>query len=345
MNPKQFDVIVIGAGQAGLAMGYYLSQKRLSYLLIDSKDRIGEVWRSRYDSLVLFTPRSHSSLPGYRMEGDPDGFPTKDEVADYLERYAHKFSIPLQLQTKVTHLRKKGDAFELITTKGAYLANKVIIATGPFQKPFLPEGAENISSSVVQLHSSEYRNQNQLKEGAVLIVGGGNSGAQIAYECSLSREVTLSVSKPLKFLPVRLWNKSIFWWFDKLGLSKATTDSLLGRILRQNEPVIGKELRSRIAVGKVTLKPRAASFSQDEVLFEDDSKLSVNNIIWATGFRPDYSWIEIRGVVSTGGFPVHKRGVSEVPGLFFLGLPWQYRRGSALIGGVAQDAQYVSEQL
>ncbi|GKV55794.1 hypothetical protein NCCP2222_17410 [Sporosarcina sp. NCCP-2222] len=198
MNTNKLDILIIGAGQAGLAMGYYLQRYSKNFVILDQGTEVGEVWRRRYDSLQLFTPRMYSSLPGLALEGDPHGFPTKDEVADYLKRYAIEWSLPIQLQTKVLKLTRGSEGFCIETNRGAYWAGQVIIATGPFHTKRVPDYAKQVSTNTLQIHSSEYTNASQLNEGNVLVVGGGNSGAQIAVELAEKRNTFLAVSKPLR---------------------------------------------------------------------------------------------------------------------------------------------------
>ncbi|QSB48715.1 flavin-containing monooxygenase [Parageobacillus toebii] len=336
------DVLVIGAGQAGLAMGYYLKQNNILFAIVGKENRIGDVWRNRYDSLVLFTPRWFSSLPGMALKGDPNGYPTKDEIADYLEDYAQKFELPIHLNTEVISLQKENEIFRVTTNNSNYVAEKVVVATGPFQKPYIPPFAESLSDKVYQVHTSRYLNPSQLQEGSVLVVGAGNSGAQIAVELSEDREVYLSVGHKMKFFPLEIMGKSIFWWFKKLGLLNVHINSSLGQFIsKQSDPIFGKELKHLIQEGKIKIKPRTVSISGDVISFADNSQIQVQNVIWATGLYSDYSWIQIPNVLDHRGKPIHQRGVTSVQGLYFLGLPWQYRRGSALIGGVGADAEYL----
>ena len=342
---QNIDVLVIGAGQAGLAIGYYLSQSNQSFVLIDATRRVGDVWRNRYDSLVLFSPRRYSSLPGLAMSGTPTGFPTKDGFADYLEAYASHFSLPIYLNTKVETLKQADGFFEAITSQGRYTAKNVVIATGPFQKPFIPQLEGSGSKSVFQLHSSDYRGPAQLTAGPALVVGGGNSGAQIALELAESRQVYLSAGHEMVFIPREILKRSIFWWLDVTRLAKASDGSKLAKLLKKTEPVIGMELKPLIENGKVLVKERAVSLQEQEVGFKDGSKTSVDNIIWATGFRLDYSWIDVAGVLDSQENPIHYRGISPVAGLYFLGLPWLSRVGSAQINGINYDAKNIFENL
>ncbi|TFB13300.1 oxidoreductase [Filobacillus milosensis] len=337
-----YHTIVIGAGQAGLVMGYYLKQLNQSFIILDKNKEIGEVWKNRYDSLVLFTPRLYSSLPGLKLKGDPQGFPHKDEIAQYLTNYAVYFNLPISLNTEVINIRKQKGVFVISTSKGEYHSQNVIIATGPFQKPNIPTFSSNLSKDIIQLHSSEYRNPSQLKSGSVLVVGSGNSGAQIAVEVSKYRETYLSSGHKLKFFPLNIGSKSIFWYLDKLGLYKANVNSKIGQFLRkQHDPIFGFELENLIKKRKIILKPRTKILKNDSFVFEDESQLKVNNVIWATGFKSNYSWIDLPGLFDEKGMPIHQRGVTSIDGLYFLGLAWQSSRGSALLQGVGADAKYL----
>ena len=342
---KNVDVVVIGSGQSGLSIGYYLKKSGLSFILIDSSNRIGDVWRNRYDSLVLFSPRNYSSLVGLDIPGDPKGFATKNELANYLESYAETFSIPVSLNTEVLSLEKEEAEFKVVTSKGEWIANKVIVATGPFQKPFIPSMQQNLSKDVFQLHSSEYKNPDQLVSGDVLVIGGGNSGSQIATELSKSRDVYISTGHPMRFVPKYFMKKSIFWWFDLSQLTKVSIDSKLAKYLRKNEPVIGTELKHLIDEGKVKTMTRTSDLYGKKIIFKDGSKLEVNNIIWSTGYKPDYRWINIKGAVNKLTGPIHRKGVSPISGLYFLGLPWLSRLGSSLLTGVDYDAKRIYKHI
>ena len=338
-----YDVVVVGAGQAGIAMGYYLKQEGLSFVLLDANDRVGNAWRHRYDSLVLFTPRKYSSLPGMLMDGPSEGFPTKDDMADYLEQYVCYFDLPVQLHTKVIAIKKKHEMFQIETTRGIIEAKQLVIASGAFQKPFIPQIAIHKEGVPFQIHSSLYRSPHQLVKGSVLVVGGGNSGAQIAVELAHKHHVTLAVSHPFKFLPLRFLGRSIFYWLDFIGLLHAGINTKRGKwFSKQSDPIFGKELKKLMAEGTIRVKPRVVRLDGNEVLFKDSSVQSFKNIVWSTGFIPSYDdWIQIDGAISENGKPIHERGVSPIRGLYFIGLPWQHQRGSALICGVGRDAKYL----
>jgi putative flavoprotein involved in K+ transport len=341
-----YETIVIGAGQAGLAMGYYLKQHDHSFLILEKNSEVGEMWGNRYDSLVLFTPRLYSSLPGLELKGNAHEYPTKNEIENYLKAYVETFNLPIQYDTEVTMVKKKGNLFHITSDRTEYQAKNVLIATGPFQKPRIPAFANDLSKDVLQLHSSDYRNPSQLIEGKVLVVGGGNSGAQITEEIAREREVYLSTSCRFSFMPLSMGNRIIFWCFDKLGILKASSTSYIGRkIQKRGDPIFGFELKKAIQEGKVIIKGRTLNCNGNIVTFNDDSLHNVHNVIWATGFTSDYSWLDVTGILGENGKPIHNRGVTNVPGLYFLGLPWQYRRGSALLQGVGNDANYLMEQL
>lgn len=342
---KNIDILVIGAGQAGLAIGYYLKQTKHSFVLVDAVRRIGDVWRNRYDSLILFSPRRYSALPGMALPGDPAGFPTKDEMADYLETYANYFAIPVHLHTKVERLESLDDTYQAATSQGDFMAQNVVIATGPFQKPFIPKLPGALSENIHQIHSSEYRRPSQLPEGPVLVIGAGNSGAHIAAELSNSRKVYLSVGHEIVIIPRQIWKRSIFWWLDISRLSRVSVGSRLAKFLQKTEPIISMELKPLIASGKLHVKERAFSFHEKEIAFTEGTKISVDSIIWATGYQFDFGWVDIPGVLDEQAKPIHQRGISPVKGIYFLGLPWLYRVGSAQLNGIGFDARYLYELL
>ena len=341
-----YDVIVIGAGQAGLSMGYYLTQKNASFLLLDQENEVGESWKKRYDSLVLFTPRRYSALPGLTFPGNQESFPTKDEVADYLKCYAAHWQLPIQHGTTVTSLKKQEEHFTLDTNNETYYAKQVVVATGPFHTPFVPKISQELSQDVYQLHSSDYQREQQLPPGPVLVVGGGNSGAQIAVELSKTRKTYLSVGQNPTFLPLTIGGKSIFWFMDKLGIYRKSPDSWVGKKLQKKaDPLFGSELKKALAKQEITLLPRTMSTAGSRVVFENGQETTVQNVIWSTGFIPSYEWIDIPNVLDEKGRPVHEKGVTPQKGLYFLGLPWQTCRGSALLLGVGNDAEALGDYI
>ena len=343
-SSRRFQVIVIGAGQAGLAMGYFLTQQERHFSILESAPSIGAAWRARWDSLTLFTPRRYDSLPGLEFPGDADGYPTRDEVIEYLERYAENFKLPIALDNGVQSLSSAGDGFVLELEDGSSIeADHVIVATGPFQVPRVPTFAVDLAPEVFQTHSTGYRNPSDLPEGTVLVVGGGNTGFQIAEELAATREVHLAVGSRQLPLPQRFLSRDLFWWLGKSGVLDKTVDSWLGQRMRERDTLIGSSPRSAKRQG-VNMKRRAVGASGRTVSFADESTLDVDAVIWATGYRFDLSWIELP-VADEHGRARQRRGVTDVPGLYFLGVPWQHTRGSALLGWVKDDAEFIAHEI
>jgi putative flavoprotein involved in K+ transport len=338
---KVLDVIVVGGSQAGLAMAWHLARHNLRFVVLEAAPEIGHSWRSRWDSLTLFTPTQYDALPGMPFPGPPDTYPAKDPVASYLTAYAAKFNLPVRLNARVTDLRRTADGFEARTDGGVFGARRAVVATGPFQVPFTPPAAQRLDRSVTQLHSADYRNPQALPPGPVLVVGGGNSGFQIAEELAATRQVDLSIATRAPLLPQRLAGQDLFWWLTRLGLMRVTAESRLGGRLRARPDFIIGSSRRRLRAAGVRFRPAVAGADGRTVRFADGSSLDVGTVIWATGYRPDYSWIHIPGVTRDGQV-IHRRGVTGVPGLYFLGLSWQHTRGSALLGFVHDDAAYLA---
>src|SRR5713101_3449440 len=343
---RREEIIVVGAGQAGLSLGCWLKRQQCSFLLLEAGPRIGESWRKRYDSLALFTPRRYSALPGLAFPGDPEGRPTKDEIANYLQTYADHFALPIQLDTRVVGMEKHGETFILQTTQDTYQAATVIVATGPFHHPRIPAFASALSQEVQQLHSSSYHNPSEIPPGPVLFVGAGDSGAHIAAELAHAHPVSLAASHPPYFVPLTLLGKSLFWYLDHLRLLEVDNSTRLGRWLKaQPEPVLGLELKQALKDRQVQIRPRATSAQGNVVQFADGSQTKVRTVIWATGYCQDFSWIRISGLADERGQPREQQRVSSTPGLFFHGYPWQPSRGSALVGWVGKDARRLAALL
>jgi putative flavoprotein involved in K+ transport len=342
-SPAHFDVVVVGAGQAGLAIGYFLARQGRRFVILDSADSVGAAWRSRWDSLVLFTPRRYDSLPGLAFPGDPDGYPTRDEVVAYLEQYVNTFELPLELGSEVRSLAMNGGTFLLELDGRTIAAEQVVVATGPFQTPRVPSFASRLAPEVFQTHSLGYRKPSEVPDGTVVVVGGGNTGYQVAHELSTTHHVHLAVGGRQTPLPQRLLGRDLFWWLMATRLLKTTVDSRLGQKLSRRDTLIGSNPRALRRAG-VQMKPRVSDASGRTVSFADGSDLSVDAVIWATGFGLDHSWIQLP-VATADGTVRHRRGVTEIPGLYFLGLPWQHTRGSALLGWVKDDAEYLAGRI
>ena len=346
------QTIIIGAGQAGLAAGYYLREHGAEFRILAADQQIGDPWRNRWDSLRLFTPTFYNSLPGLEFPGEhPEYLPFKDEVAEYLVSYAETFALPVQLETRVTALDSDGTTFVLHTTQGTFTTENLIIATGAFAHPNLPGLNKALSEEIYQCHSSEYTNPDQLTPGDVLVVGAGNSGTQISTEIALSsgnsRTVWLS-GRDTGRIPRRLLGRDIYRWLLPT-LGRINADSWLGNRLREKtrstgDPVFAPIHQAMLDAG-VQRIGRTESVESGQPVIEERGPIAVANVIWCTGFRPEFSWIHL-DIFDREGYPRQKHGVvEEVPGLYFLGLPFLSHIGSSLIGGVSKDAKYVTNNL
>lgn len=354
-SPEQhFDTIVIGGGQAGLAMGYYLRQQGRDFVILDAGSCVGDVWRYRWKSLRLFSPAKLNSLPGMPFPARDGYFPTKDEMADYLEAYAERFDLPIILNTRVNTLTRDGDLYAIETDSLRFTANRVVVATGQNHHPNVPEFAKELNESITRLPAKEYQSPEQLPDGAVLVVGAGNSGAEIAVELAATgRHTWLSGQDvghvPFGFLDSRLdvWLLSnVFGWL----LSVLSVDTWTGRKLKERmqkrATPLGRLTPSRIRRAGVERVPRTVGITGGKPRLADGRVLDVAAVVWATGFRPEYSWIALpRLTFDDWGYPVHVRGVvAGEPGLYFMGLPFQYTLLSTFVGGVGADARYIAER-
>lgn len=337
------EVIVVGGGQAGLAIGYHLREQGRDFAILEAANQPAAAWRARWDSLRLFTPVRYSSLPGLRFPGDPDSHPTRDDVVEYLTAYARHFDLPVELGSAVRSLTAEGGGYRVELDDRTLEADQIVVATGPFQVPYVPPVAERLDPRVVQMHSAAYRAPRYLPDGPVLVVGGGNTGFQIADELAGSREVDLSIGSKQKPLPQRILGRDLFWYLERTGLIRKSLETRIGRRLAGRETLVGSSPRGIRRRG-VRLHGRTAEVEGRTVAFEDGARLQPEAVVWATGFRTDHSWIDAP-VFGGDGRPVHRRGVTGSPGLSFLGLTWQHTRGSALIGWVGDDAEFVAREI
>jgi putative flavoprotein involved in K+ transport len=340
------DVIVVGAGQAGLALGHHLAHRNASFLLLDAGPEIGHSWRNRWDSLRLFSPARYDSLPGMPFPAaDGDHHPTKDDVADYLQAYARRFSLPVRLNSPVLRLHREGDGFAVTTPTEVLRARQVVVATGPFQAPYIPALTDDLDALVPQLHSAAYRNPAQLPAGGrVLVVGAANSGLQIAAELAEHGPVTVAVGARPPELPQRILGRDLFFWLVKSRFFSVPTNSRIARRLRARGDLVIGSRSSALRRRGVAFRPRVTGFADRTAVFADGSTTHVDAVVWATGYRTDYSWLHVPGVVVDGTVR-HDAGVTDVPGLYFLGLPWQTCRGSALLGFVGADAATLAQRM
>lgn len=339
------DVLVIGAGQAGLALAWHLNRRGARYLLVDAGPEVGHSWRTRWDSLTLFTPTQYDALPGTPFPGRVDSHPTKDQVADYLTSYAETHAVPVLTNTRVTGLNSThAGRFLAHTTQGALTARQVVIATGAFHQPHIPTVDGQLDDSVPQLHSSQYRNPASLPQGRVLVVGAGNSGLQIADELNVDRDVLVAAgTRPMAF-PQRFLGRDLFWWLLKLGVMDKSAESAFARRVRaRGDLVIGTD-RKQMARDGVDFRDRLVGTDGRTVTFADGTSAEVDAVVWATGFKPDFTWINA-DVTTADGAIRHRDGRTDLPGLWVLGQPWQRTRGSSLLGFVQRDAEHIADQL
>jgi putative flavoprotein involved in K+ transport len=338
------EVVVIGGGQAGLAIGYLLSRQGRSFAILEAADAPAAAWRGRWDSLRLFTPVRYDGLPGRAFPGGADAYPGRDDVVAYLTDYAREFELPVELDSPVRVVRAGDDGYVVELDDRAYEADQVVIATGPFQLPRVPDMAERLDPAVVQLHSSAYRRPTGIPAGSVLVVGGGNTGFQIAQELSGTHEVYLSIGSRQTPLPQRIFGRDVFRHLEATGLMGKTVTSRLGRRMQHRDALIGSSPRTARRRYGIQLRERTVDASETELRFDDGSTLSPGTVIWATGFSLDHSLVQLP-VFRDDGRLVHRRGVTGARGLYFLGLPWQHTRGSALLGWVKDDAEHLAAQI
>jgi putative flavoprotein involved in K+ transport len=353
MAIETFETVIVGGGQAGLATGYHLQQRGRSFVILDASERVGDAWRGRWDSLRLYSPASHDGLPGKRFPARRTSYPTTHEMADYLESYAAEFRLPVRSGTTADSLARDGDRYVLTCGGETFEADNVVVATGVMQRPFVPSFAPELDPRITQLHSSDYRNPSQLQDGPVLVVGASHSGADIAYEAATEHHTILSgvdtgqIPAPVDTLLGRIGFRALFF----AGSHILTMDTPMGRKMRHHvrhggAPLLrhrGKELR---AAGVERTLERTAGVQDGLPVLDDGRVLDVRNVVWCTGFRPDFSWIDVPFERGADGYPVQYRGVVDsAPGLYFVGLLFLYSFTSMLIGGTGRDAERVVRHL
>jgi putative flavoprotein involved in K+ transport len=348
---ERFDVVVIGGGQAGLSVGYHLARHGLGFVILDASARTGDPWRARWDSLRLFTPAALDGLDGMPFPAPPFTFPTKDDMADYLESYAARFALPVRHGVRVDRLTREGETFVVRAGRRVFEAPQVVVAMASYQSPRVPAFAGELDPSIVQLHSRDYRNPAHLREGSVLLVGGGNSGAEIALELARHHRVFMA-GRDTGSIPFRIDGPAARLFLTRLVLRflfhrVLTVSTPLGRRVRprvvsRGGPLIRTKPRDLAAVG-VERVPRVEGVTQGRPRLADGRVLGVANVVWCTGFHPGFSWIELPMLDETGE-PVHERGmVPGEPGLYFVGLHFLYALSSAMIHGVGRDAERVAD--
>jgi putative flavoprotein involved in K+ transport len=348
---EKFDTIIIGGGQAGLSIGYYLKRRGGSFVILDANEQIGGSWRTRtWDSLRLFTPARYDGLPGWPFPAPSWSYPTARETADYLEAYAARFELPVLTGMRVDRLTKDGERFVALCGERRFEAAQVVVATGFYGIPSIPGFAAELDSGIVQMHSSEYRDPSQLQPGGVLLVGAGNSGADIAIEVSKTHRTWLSGPDKGQ-VPFRIETRLARFVLPILWLVASrvlTVKTPLGRkiqphVLTSGAPRIRVKADDLEAAG-VEQVPRTVAIVEGLPVLEDGRVLDVANVIWCTGFRQDFSWIEVP-VFGEDQQLQHERGVTSEPGLYFLGLDFLYAFTSENVGGVGRDAGYIAKRI
>jgi len=343
-----FEYVIIGGAQAGLSLAYHLKKCEKKFLVVDAGARIGASWLNRWDSLKLFTPTEYNHLPGFKFDAPKGYYPDKFEVANYFKSYVEHFDIPMQFNTMITSVRKNENGFFTLSHKdGDIEAENLIVATGPFHTPYTPPCHTKISSEIIQMHSNYYKSADQLQSGDTLIVGGGDSGYQILDEISKDklRTVYFSGVTNVKSIPQQFLGKTLWWWFSLIGFLSFTKYSWIGKKISSiPQPVIGTDVKEILARENVVSVGRTKDAMGKVMFFEKQKVSDIKNIIWATGYRPNFHWIE--GLELDGNnYPKNYRGESNIDGLYFIGLPWMYTRGSATLGGVSKDAAYLADIL
>ena len=352
---ERIETLIIGAGQAGLSAGYYLKKHGMPFLILDADERIGDHWRDRWDSLRLYSPARYDSLPGRRFPAATSHWPTSREMGDYLESYARWFELPVRSGAYVDRVEPMDGGFVVTTGDGARLAaRQVIVATGPFRQPNIPAFAAELDPSIRQLHSHEYRNPNQLADGPVLVVGLSHSGADIAFEAANAGHRTTLSGRSHGQIPIRVTDTK------RAMLGWPVVEFIFGHVLTMRTPM-GRRMRPAVRTGggpllRVRLgdldragverfDDKTVGVKDGRPVLADGTVLDVANVIWATGYRPDYS-IVAAPVMGEDGWPEEVRGVSPtVPGLYFLGVPFQYAFSSMLVAGAGRDAKYVVDRI
>jgi putative flavoprotein involved in K+ transport len=344
---EQIDTLVIGGGQAGLAVGYHLSRRGVPFLIVDANERTGDAWRNRWDSLRLFTANKFSGMPGMPYPDQTWGFATKDQIADFLESYASHFELPIRHSVEVTRLTREGDHLVALIEDGEYEADNVVVAMSSYQEPTVPEFASELDPRIVQIHMVDYKNPDQLREGDVLVVGAGNSGAEIAFELAQRRHVLLSgpSTGQAPFRPERLSGRILIPILSRLILRVLNTSTPIGKrarpkILSRGAPLTRTKEKDLAKAG-VERAGRTVGVVDGSPELDDGRVVDVSNVVWCNGFEPGFSWIDLP-VFDKSGKVVHDRGVADaVPGLYFVGLRFLYSIASDTLLGVGRDADHV----
>ena len=350
-DQERIQTVVIGAGQSGLTVGYHLAKQGVPFVVLEAKERVGDTWRMRWDSLRLFTPAKYDSLVGMPFPAAQRSFPTKDQMADYLEAYAHRFKLPVRTGVTVTRVSKRGSDFVVETNDGDIVAENVVVAMASYQKGRVPSFAKDLSPSVAQFHSLDYRKPAQFAPGGVLVVGAGNSGAEIALEAANNGHETFISGRNPGHVPFKIEST-----IGRYLLAPILLRFVFHRILTLDTPM-GRKLYAKQHGGAPLIRTRPMELEKAGVIrvartvdakdgkpvLDDGQSLDVNTVVWCVGFDPGFSWIDLP-VFYGRGEPIHWRGIVEKePGLYFTGLQFLYAMTSTMIHGAARDAEYVAK--
>jgi putative flavoprotein involved in K+ transport len=351
-STEHTDVLIVGAGQSGLSLGYHLKRRGRQVLLVDRNERIGDSWRSRWDSLKLYSPASRDGLPGLPFPAGRTAYPTKDEMADYLEAYAAHFELPVRLRTTVESLTQEEGRFVARANGSRIEAETVVVASGVFEKRHVPAFATELDPAITQLHSSAYRNLSQLQEGPLLVVGASHSGSDIAHEAAAKHEVVLS-GRDTGQIPASIESRRgrmVFRGLFFAGTHFLTVDTPMGRKMRPHirhggAPLLRYRRSDLRRAGVERVLERTVGVQDGQPVLDGGRVLEVKNVVWCTGFRPDFGWIDLPLEIGEDGYPVQYRGASTTVGLYFVGLPFLHSFASMLIGGADRDTERVAEQI
>ena len=371
---QNVNVVVIGAGQAGLTLSYFLTRAGIEHLVLDRNSKPGGAWNSRWDTMRMVTPNWMNSLPGVPFPGsdsDPDGFSHHATTLQYLADFAKSFNAPLKLGVNVARVERKGDQFVVRAGETTYIARNVVVATGGYPVPRVPSFASKLSSDVIHFHSSEYRNPDQFPAGStVLVVGSGSSGIPIAGDIASKHTCTIALGSNPQ-IPRKMPGKAMagmlskmprpkvhfapeemdkiadsMWWMNRAGLFDEPVDSPWAQrgLNATSDPYIGPPLDEIMTRTGLKKAERVSDANGKTLTHADGSTIQPDAVVWATGYRSDYTWIDVP-VFDDNGKPAHTRGVTEVPGLYFLGLRFLMSHRSSLLYGAARDAGYLTEQI
>jgi putative flavoprotein involved in K+ transport len=353
-EPEHLETVIIGGGQAGLSVGHHLARRGRPFLILDAHPRVGDAWRNRWDSLRLFTPARYNALAGMPFPAPAHSFPTKDQVADYLAAYAARFQLPVRTGVRVERLSRAGGRFVVVAGDRNWEANNAVVAMSSFQIPRVPPFASDLSPGIVQLHSAGYHNPAQLQEGGVLVVGAGNSGAEIALDIA-GRHRTWLAGKESGHVPFRIEGAAARFVFQPLlfrvvGHRVLTVDTPIGRRMRPRllahaAPLVRVKPKDLAAAG-IHRVPRVVGVRGGQPLLADQRVLEVANVVWCTGFGHDFSWIDLPVFGDSEHEPMHYRGVvASQPGLYFVGLHFLYAMSSGFLPGVDRDAEHIVQEI